>query len=97
MQLNVCFSFYAGAFGIIWAISWTIISYESPSKHPTISEAEKIYIETKIMENTSMLPNKVQEYISYNTSIHPSVSSVLNVYMKPYVMMLHEICLLYSL
>ena len=36
------------------------MSYESPAKHPTISEAEKIYIETKIQENTSLLPNKVR-------------------------------------
>ena len=36
------------------------MSYESPAKHPTISEGEKIYIETKIQENTSLLPNKVR-------------------------------------
>ncbi len=55
-----CSRLLAGAFGIIWSLSWLVVSYERPAKHPTISESERIYIETKIQENTSLLPNKVR-------------------------------------
>ena len=48
-----------GAFGILWCLAWYFVSYEKPSKHPSITEEEKVYIETAISENTSLVSNKV--------------------------------------
>lgn len=48
--------FYAfGAMGITWAIFWWFLAFETPGKHPHITEHERIYIETCIGENTSIL------------------------------------------
>lgn len=48
--------FYAfGALGIIWCIIWCFLSFETPGKHPYITEHERVYIETCIGENTSVL------------------------------------------
>ncbi|KAK3576150.1 hypothetical protein CHS0354_016309 [Potamilus streckersoni] len=44
-----------GAMGIIWTTVWWFLSFEKPSFHPYITEEEKIYIETSIGENTSIL------------------------------------------
>ena len=41
--------------GITWAVAWWFLAFESPSKHPHITEHERIYIETSIGENTSIL------------------------------------------
>ncbi|XP_022237814.1 vesicular glutamate transporter 1-like [Limulus polyphemus] len=41
---QACFYFY-GACGIIWYIFWMWQSFEKPSKHPTITQEELIYIE----------------------------------------------------
>lgn len=49
------FVFFSGAMGIIWAIIWWFLAFEKPSKHPYISHHEKVYIETCIGENTSVL------------------------------------------
>lgn len=41
--------FYAyGIAGVIWAVFWFSLTFESPAFHPTISPAEKKYIEEKI-------------------------------------------------
>uniref|UniRef100_A0A8C7KVG5 Solute carrier family 17 member 8 n=1 Tax=Oncorhynchus kisutch TaxID=8019 RepID=A0A8C7KVG5_ONCKI len=37
-----------GVFGIIWYIFWLLLAYGSPAAHPTISDEERIYIETTI-------------------------------------------------
>ncbi|XP_062860818.1 vesicular glutamate transporter 3 isoform X2 [Trichomycterus rosablanca] len=44
-----------GVFGIIWYIFWLLLAYDSPAVHPTISEEEKIYIETSIGEGANLL------------------------------------------
>lgn len=49
---DICF--YLGVFGIIWYIFWLLLAYQSPAEHPTISEEEKIYIETSIGEGASL-------------------------------------------
>jgi len=41
--------------GIIWAVVWWFLAFESPGKHPYITHHEKVYIETSIGENTSVL------------------------------------------
>ncbi|KAG7455896.1 hypothetical protein MATL_G00245920 [Megalops atlanticus] len=44
-----------GVFGIIWYSFWLMLAYESPAIHPTISEEEKIYIETTIGEGVNLM------------------------------------------
>ncbi|KAL6079220.1 hypothetical protein STEG23_018374, partial [Scotinomys teguina] len=43
-----------GMFGIIWYIFWLLQAYECPAAHPTISNAEKTYIETSIGEGANV-------------------------------------------
>ncbi|EGW06682.1 Vesicular glutamate transporter 3 [Cricetulus griseus] len=43
-----------GMFGIIWYIFWLLQAYECPAAHPTISNAEKTYIETSIGEGANL-------------------------------------------
>ncbi|XP_015911653.1 vesicular glutamate transporter 1 isoform X2 [Parasteatoda tepidariorum] len=52
---QACFYFY-GAFGIIWYVFWMWLSFERPSTHPTITQAELIYIENSIGKVSSTLP-----------------------------------------
>ncbi|XP_041366731.1 vesicular glutamate transporter 3-like [Gigantopelta aegis] len=47
-----------GCLGVIWSIVWWFFSHERPGTHPTISDAERIYIETSIGENTSLVDKK---------------------------------------
>uniref|UniRef100_W5LM01 Solute carrier family 17 member 8 n=1 Tax=Astyanax mexicanus TaxID=7994 RepID=W5LM01_ASTMX len=44
-----------GVFGIIWYTFWLLLAYDSPAVHPTISDEEKIYIETTIGEGASLM------------------------------------------
>ncbi|XP_053269872.1 vesicular glutamate transporter 1 [Pleuronectes platessa] len=39
-----------GSFGIMWYCFWTLVSYESPAAHPTITPEERTYIEESIGE-----------------------------------------------
>uniref|UniRef100_H1A130 Solute carrier family 17 member 8 n=1 Tax=Taeniopygia guttata TaxID=59729 RepID=H1A130_TAEGU len=43
-----------GMFGIVWYVFWLLHAYESPAAHPTITNEEKIYIETSIGEGASL-------------------------------------------
>eukprot|EP00061_Rhincodon_typus_P016521 g44785.t1 len=43
------------SFGMVWYIFWLLVSYESPAKHPTITEEEKTYIEESIGEGTNLM------------------------------------------
>ncbi|CAL1267336.1 unnamed protein product [Larinioides sclopetarius] len=52
---QACFYIY-GAFGMIWYIFWLWLSFEKPSCHPTISQAELIYIENSIGPVSKTLP-----------------------------------------
>lgn len=40
-------------FGIVWYMFWLLHAYESPAAHPTITNEERIYIETSIGEGAS--------------------------------------------
>ncbi|GAB1295482.1 Vesicular glutamate transporter 3 [Apodemus speciosus] len=42
-----------GMFGIIWYMFWLLQAYECPAAHPTISDAERTYIETSIGEGAN--------------------------------------------
>ncbi|XP_071038024.1 putative inorganic phosphate cotransporter [Parasteatoda tepidariorum] len=37
--------YFFGALGCFWFLLWSIFMYESPNRHPTISEEEKLFIE----------------------------------------------------
>jgi ACS family sodium-dependent inorganic phosphate cotransporter-like MFS transporter 6/7/8 len=43
----VCFV-VAGIAGIVWYVFWLWLSFEKPSKHPTISARELMYIEQSL-------------------------------------------------
>uniref|UniRef100_A0A6I8PL19 Solute carrier family 17 member 6 n=1 Tax=Ornithorhynchus anatinus TaxID=9258 RepID=A0A6I8PL19_ORNAN len=44
-----------GSFGMVWYLFWLLVSYESPAKHPTISDEERRYIEESIGESANLL------------------------------------------
>lgn len=44
---ETCFYFY-GMLGIGWYVVWLWLSFERPSKHPTISREELVYIENSL-------------------------------------------------
>ncbi|KAF4009627.1 hypothetical protein G4228_000995 [Cervus hanglu yarkandensis] len=44
-----------GIFGMIWYMFWLLVSYESPAKHPTITDEERRYIEESIGESANLL------------------------------------------
>ncbi|XP_076310551.1 vesicular glutamate transporter 1-like isoform X2 [Tachypleus tridentatus] len=52
---QACFYFY-GACGLIWYIFWVWQSFEKPSKHPTITQEELIYIEHSLGDGVGQSP-----------------------------------------
>ncbi|XP_050549187.1 sialin-like isoform X1 [Daktulosphaira vitifoliae] len=40
--------YLTGAIGLLWYICWIFFVYESPAEHPTITEKERLYIESSI-------------------------------------------------
>ena len=53
--------YLTGASGLIWCILWLFLVYDSPKKHPRITNAEKKYIEQSIedYQSTLSLPKTV--------------------------------------
>jgi ACS family sodium-dependent inorganic phosphate cotransporter-like MFS transporter 6/7/8 len=47
--------FLSGSFGMVWYMFWLLVSYESPAKHPTITDEERRYIEESIGESANLL------------------------------------------
>ncbi|KAK3765988.1 hypothetical protein RRG08_002231 [Elysia crispata] len=47
---SICF---AGIFGLAWFLLWCLLVFDSPAKHPRISRAERIYIETSLQGRIS--------------------------------------------
>jgi len=37
--------YVSGGLGLLWAICWILLVYDTPAKHPTISIKERTYIE----------------------------------------------------
>ncbi|KAH9488856.1 hypothetical protein Btru_059285, partial [Bulinus truncatus] len=58
-----------GVLGAIWSVAWWFLSYERPSTHPTISEEERVYIETSIGESTMSNKNIRTPWVSFFTSM----------------------------
>jgi ACS family sodium-dependent inorganic phosphate cotransporter-like MFS transporter 6/7/8 len=48
--------YFYGVCGIIWYIFWLWLSFEKPSKHPSISPREQIYIEQSIGDTKASAP-----------------------------------------
>ncbi|TPP57761.1 Vesicular glutamate transporter, partial [Fasciola gigantica] len=48
-----------GIVGLLWFVWWWRVTFERPSLHPTISEAERNYIETSLGES----PNIVESFL----------------------------------
>uniref|UniRef100_A0A3B4Z2J1 Solute carrier family 17 member 8 n=1 Tax=Seriola lalandi dorsalis TaxID=1841481 RepID=A0A3B4Z2J1_SERLL len=44
-----------GVFGIIWYVLWLLLAYGSPAEHPTITDEERMYIESTIGETMQQL------------------------------------------
>ncbi|XP_018519780.1 vesicular glutamate transporter 3 [Lates calcarifer] len=44
-----------GVFGIIWYVLWLLLAYGSPADHPTITDEERMYIESTIGETMHQL------------------------------------------
>jgi len=42
----------AGVVGVIWAIMWFFLVYDSPAQHPRISAEEREYIEKALNKKT---------------------------------------------
>lgn len=40
--------YVSGGLGLLWLICWTLLVYDTPAKHPTISTRERTYIEKYI-------------------------------------------------
>jgi len=61
--------FYAsGVLGLFWFICWTLFVYDTPAKHPTISDEEKTYIENCI-SNTVHTSSKPVRKLVVNTTL----------------------------
>ncbi|XP_050409086.2 vesicular glutamate transporter 2 [Patella vulgata] len=59
-----------GVLGLLWSVIWWFFSFERPATHPSITEAEKIYIETSIGENTSIINKNVKTpWLKFFTSM----------------------------
>ncbi|NXC15627.1 VGLU3 protein, partial [Corythaeola cristata] len=58
-----------GMFGIVWYMFWLLHAYESPAAHPTITNEEKIYIETTIGEGASLASASAFDTMSHKILI----------------------------
>lgn len=54
-SLFVVVTSWKGVFGIIWYVMWLLLAYGSPAEHPTITDEERMYIESTIGETTKQL------------------------------------------
>lgn len=64
---------WTGVFGIIWYVLWLLLAYGSPAAHPTITDEERIYIETTIGENVHQM--SATEVWTQNSLISYSIGS----------------------
>lgn len=44
---------HSGVLGIIWFVFWLYLAYDSPAKHPRVSKAERLHIESTIEDEGS--------------------------------------------
>lgn len=47
-----------GSIGVLWFIVWWFLAFDTPEKHPRISETEKLYIQNSL--GNSLTRNKVR-------------------------------------
>jgi len=58
--LPVIIIIITGVLGISWFFFWWLMSAETPAKHATIIQDERIYIENAICETTKGVSKKVR-------------------------------------
>ena len=63
MVSGVC----TGVMGMIWSVVWWLCSWESPAKHPYISEEEKVYIQSSIGENVAIVHRVSARHVRLST------------------------------
>jgi hypothetical protein len=61
-------TFFLGIFGMAWFVVWWFLSSESPAASKSISNEERLYIESTLTANTSAVPNKVRLKTNLSTS-----------------------------
>ncbi|XP_023326905.1 putative inorganic phosphate cotransporter [Eurytemora carolleeae] len=48
-----------GVLGVVWFVGWIFLAYDSPEVHPRISEQEKIYIMSSLVESEMSKPKSI--------------------------------------
>lgn len=69
LENQVAFPVSSGMFGIVWYMFWLLHAYESPAAHPTITNEERIYIETSIGEGASLANASVSKKNAFLAAI----------------------------
>lgn len=55
--------YVSGGLGLFWYICWTLFVYDTPAKHPTISNKERTYIEECIGKTVHTRSNPVRNIV----------------------------------
>jgi MFS family permease len=53
--------YVTAALGFLWYVAWMLLVYDTPAEHPTISERERIYIESCVIKTSQSKSNPVRE------------------------------------
>ena len=62
IMIAVCLFKCVGVFGMVWFVFWWFLSSESPATSKTISNEERLFIETSLLANTCGVSNKVRRF-----------------------------------
>ncbi|XP_025413839.1 putative inorganic phosphate cotransporter isoform X2 [Sipha flava] len=49
--------YVTAALGFLWYVAWMLLVYDTPAEHPTISERERIYIESCVIKTSQSKSN----------------------------------------
>jgi len=64
--------YVSGALGLLWLICWTLLVYDTPANHPTISSRERVYIESHVGKTVHSRSKPVRKIIIIIVMIHAS-------------------------
>ena len=67
-----------GVIGIIWAIMWFFLVYNSPATHPRISPEEREYIEKALHKKADDKVQKSNLMLKFHSRIHSEHQFLLN-------------------
>merc|ERR1719167_666322 len=48
-----------GAIGVVWFVFWSLLVFDSPDKHPRISQEEHAYIVSSLLESENSRPKSI--------------------------------------